>query len=194
MKKYKYADLIMPSAGFSLLEVLISILILSVGLTVYANTSSGLIGSSIDNSERQHAAVKAAELGMAIQAHVANMPNTANKQAIYNQARNFANRMQNDLDSAALTHGYQCTASRTPVLLSGSGAMPNNSGSTLYSAFGQGPASCVSFVITPTGGDIAYGAAWVQTTITWLPIKSSDNSSSSITISTLVTPYLLAEQ
>lgn len=192
MKKY-----IMPSrplAGFSLIEVLISILILSVGLTVYAKTSSGLLGSSIDNSERQHAAVKAAELGMAIQAHVANMPNNANKQAIYNQARNFANRMQNDLDGVALTHGYRCTAARIPVALSGSGTSPNTSGSTLYSTFGQGPASCVSFVITPAGGDVAYGAAWVQTTITWLPIKSSDNSSSSITISTLVTPYLLAEK
>lgn len=181
-------------AGFSLLEVLISILILSVGLTVYANTSSGLIGSSVDNSERQHAAVKAAELGMAIQAHVANMPNTANKQAIYNQARNFANRMQSDLDDAAVSLGYQCTSGGIPVPLAGAGATNGGTDSTLYKSFGQGPSSCVSFNVSAAGPDLTYGAAWVQTTITWLPVKSSDNSSSSITISTLVTPYLLAEK
>jgi hypothetical protein len=140
----------------------------------------------LDNLERQQAALIASDINNMIAAHVNQAGSTTKA-----QTTTLINALKKQLLAQATTiasqRGYACK-NNTPQIKGGS---PSNTSttSTALEPWIHGPAFCLRIEI-PTNQvvDPLFNGVWVQTTVYWLPLKRSDNSTDNISISSLISP------
>lgn len=173
--------------GVSIIEVVISMLILGAGVRAYTQSHSNQIAAGLDNLERQQAALIASDISNIIAAHVNLADPLTARSDIENRIKSISNNLLQEAKKIATERGYSCE-NFTPRLK----AKATNATTTTATALQpwvQGPAFCLKIEI-PANQVVnnGFNGVWVQTTLYWLPIKRADNTADNISISSLVAP------
>lgn len=179
------------SRGISLLEVLLSMLILSAGILSYAKSHSNQITAGQDNLERQQAALIASDINNMIAAHVNTKAAASSTVLTANEIRNAIKTLQGQLlteaTKVATARGYSCK-DNVPTL----GTTSTNGKKTTATALQswvQGPAFCLVLEIPPNQViNSNFTGVWIRTVVHWQPLKRADNSTDNMSISSLIAP------
>lgn len=172
--------------GFSLIDALIGIVILSVGLIWFTKNWNANFSAKNSTNSRSVAATQAAEIGNVLLVHVSDLDKTTAPGLVQARVQSFSDSLANHLNSFARAKGYECIGNE-PHALGAPDLSINLNSATLPRVWAQGAASCVSittlpFVTTQTNG------VWVKVQVHWIDAHTQVGQSESVSIHTLVSP------
>lgn len=174
-------------SGFTLLEVLVSMAVLSVGATLYAKSMTSAIAISTDNAEKQQAAVVATDLNNVFAAHVAPLGPEASRGQVIERMQRLANQFEKEMEQLAKQRGYTCKAQKpAPLATSQSGKTDLLKASVLQN-WTQGPPICLKIEIKPEV-QTGFNGVWMETQITWVGLFSNDDQLQRIRLPSLIAP------
>lgn len=174
----------MGARGFTLVEVVMTTLVLSLGVVLFGKATSNTLTASTDNAERQRVALMASDINNVMAARVASLPVTANQQAVINSLNGIMGELRTEATNAASSQGYRCEGNR-PVM---NGGTPNrNNSSTLFRSWTSGPPVCFEFVLL-NNINTGFNGVWVETRISWLGLKNASDTPETIRVPGLISP------
>lgn len=172
--------------GFSMVDALIAILVLSIGLVLYAKNWTANFGAKNSTHVRSIAATQVAEIGNVLLANISDLDRDTPRGQIISRMQQFSGRLEDHLNSFAGARGYECTSNGPRAL-----GAPNNaidlSQATLPRAWAQGAASCISIRPLPNLSTQTNGV-WVHIEARWIDSHTRDNQTENVSVYTLVSP------
>lgn len=173
-----------PEHGISMIELLISILILSVGVIAYAKSWSNAASLSIENAERQQIASMAGDLSNVFAAHLNNMNTQSSRNSVISRLNTFASQLEQSFESNYASAGYECVQGR-PRLTGPRNFSQLNS--TLMRAWALGPSVCIQFKVLDQI-NTGFNGVWVETKVTWISIQNRAGELETLTMPSLIAP------
>ncbi len=173
--------------GIGILEVLISMAILSLATITLLRVTSSALASSIENTESHQMALIGTDLLNVLAAHIAPMDLQASKTEIRSKVEKVSAMIEKESNLLMESKGYKCNNGEIQqVRPSGN---TSTSKSTLLKNWANGPPTCVSFTVDlPTSGSNASGV-WVQAHLSRLSLTQEDSGAKSIVITSLIAPF-----
>lgn len=172
--------------GFSMVDSLIAVLVLSVGLVLYTKNWTANFGAKNSTYVRSIAATQVAEIGNVLLANIADFDQDSPRGAIVSRVQQFSRSLTDHINSFANARGYQC-GNQGPQL--GHGTSPSNSlhNSTLPRTWAQGAAACVSIKPMPNL-DTDTNGVWVEIETSWVDSHTQEGQTESVRVYALVSP------
>lgn len=172
--------------GFSMVDALVAILVLSVGLVLYAKNWTANFGAKNSTHVRSIAATQVAEIGNVLLANISDLDRDTPRGQIISRMQQFSGQLENHLNGYAGARGYECTSNGPRALGSTNNSM-NLNDATLPRAWAQGAASCVSIQPLPNLTTQTNGV-WVHIQVSWIDAHTRDNQRENVSVYTLVSP------
>jgi Tfp pilus assembly protein PilV len=172
--------------GFTMVDSLIAVLVLSVGLVLYTKNWTANFGAKNSTHARSIAATQVAEIGNVLLANIADLDQDAPRGAVVSRVQQFSNTLVNHINSFANARGYEC-GNQGPKL---GGSATNSSSlnnSTLPRTWAQGAAACVSIKPMPSLNTDTNGV-WVEIETSWIDSHTLEGQTESVRVYTLVSP------
>lgn len=175
--------------GFSLVESLIAIFLLSAGIVLYAKNWTANFGAKNSSHIRTIAASQSADIGNVLLANISDLDKTTPRSQLITRIQQFSDQLQDRLNSYSVARGYECINER-PRWVAGEGAPVNVNllnQATVARAWAQGAATCVS-IKPKTGIHTSTNGVWVEIETRWIDAHSRDAQAEKVTVYTLVSP------
>ncbi|MCR2745832.1 type IV pilus modification PilV family protein [Limnobacter parvus] len=174
------------SGGFTFVESLIAISILSIGLLLYAANWTANFGAKSATHARSIAATQVAEIGNVLLANISDLNRTAPRGQVISRVQQFSNQLESHLNGFAGANGYTCDQS-APRVIGTPDTTININNSTLPRAWAQGAASCIKINPMPNIGTDTNGV-WVRIEANWIDAHTQQGQSENVSVYTLVSP------
>jgi prepilin-type N-terminal cleavage/methylation domain-containing protein len=174
------------SDGFTLVESLIAISILSIGLLLYATNWTANFGARSATQARSIAATQVAEIGNVLLANISDLSRDDSRGQVISRVQQFSNQLENHLNGFARANGYTCNQS-VPRVIGNPDTSINIGNATLPRAWSQGAASCISINPMPNIGTQTNGV-WVRIEANWIDAHTKEGQTENVSIYTLVSP------
>ncbi|WP_334120646.1 type IV pilus modification PilV family protein [Limnobacter sp.] len=173
-------------SGFSLIDALIAILVLSIGVVLYAKNWTANFGAKNSTHVRSIAATQVAEIGNVLLANISDLDRDTPRGQIVSRIQQFSGALVNHLNGFARARGYECANNGPQALNAPNNAIDLN-GSTLPRVWAQGAASCVKITPLPSQSTQTNGM-WVHIEVRWIDAHTRRNQTESVSVHTLVSP------
>lgn len=172
--------------GFSLIDALIAILLLSIGVVLYTKNWTANFGAKNSTHVRSIAATQVAEIGNILLANISDLDRDTPRGQIVSRIQQFSQALVNHFNSFAPARGYKCTDNGPQALSTPDNAI-NLSSATLPRVWAQGAASCVRIRPLPSQNTQTNGM-WVHIEVRWVDAHTRRNQTESVSVYTLVSP------
>ena len=172
--------------GFTMVDSLIAVLVLSVGLVLYTKNWTANFGAKNSTYSRSIAAAQVAEIGNILLANVADLDQDTPRGTVVSRVQQFSNALVRHINSFANVRGYECSI-QGPKLGSGSASNISLSNATLPRAWAQGAAACLSIRAMPNLNTDTNGV-WVEIETSWIDSHTQEGQTESVRVYTLVSP------
>lgn len=172
--------------GMSLIDALLGILVLSIGLVLYARNWTANYSATNSTYSRSIAASQVAEIGNILLANIATFDSNSPRGQIISRVNQFSNQLETHLNSFALASGYECN-NGIPKELSSPNSLINLEQSTLPRVWAQGAASCITIRPKPSLATGTNGV-WVSIEVNWVDAHTPEEQTERVSVHTLVSP------
>lgn len=172
--------------GFSMIDALVAILVLSIGSVLYAKNWTALFAANNSTHVRSIAATQVAEIGNVLLANISDLDRDTPRGQIISRIQQFSAQLENKLNSYAIAKGYECTNNGPRALGAPNNAINLNQ-ATLPRAWAQGAASCISIRPLPNLSTQTNGL-WVHIQASWIDAHTRDEQTENVSVYTLVSP------
>lgn len=174
------------NGGFTLIESLIAIFILSIGLLLYTTNWTANFGAKSSTHARSIASTQVAEIGNVLLANISDLDRDAPRGQVISRVQQFSSRLENHLNDFASANGYGCNRS-VPRLTGNPDTSINLNNYTLPRVWSQGAASCITIDPIPNIGTQTNGV-WVKIDAHWIDAHTKEEQTENVSVYTLVSP------
>lgn len=174
-------------AGIGILEVLISMAILSLATIALLKATSSALASSIDNRERHQMTLMGTDLLNVLAAHVASMDSKAPRSEIRSRIETISDMIERQANTMMKSKGYDCRHGKIQQTQPSGHAIQTKS--TLLKYWIDGPPVCVLFTIEQHTANHQTNGVWVQIQLSRLSLTQENAGPESIVISSLIEPF-----
>lgn len=173
-------------AGFSLIDSLIAILVLSIGMVLYTKNWTATYGAKSSTHVRSIASNQVAEIGNVLLANISDLDRDASRGQIIARVQQFSNQLNQHLNSFARARGYECSGTG-PRVINNADTTGNLNNSTLPRTWAQGASTCIDIRPLPNQSTQTNGV-WVEIESSWIDAHTDSNQLERVSIHTLVSP------
>lgn len=156
-------------AGFSILEALISIVILGIGISAFGKSYTYTVNTNTHIQDQILSLHLGGEINNLAALHALSLA-SANPTDFYNQVSAFANSVQNTINNGQRRQNYQCTNAGSefkPIAQSGAGTA-NANAATLVKSFQNSAFSCVTIQVSQNNTVNGVPNVWINTRVSWV--------------------------
>lgn len=156
-------------SGFSILEALISIVILGIGISAFGKSYTYTVNTNTHIQDQILSLHMGGEINNLAALHALSLA-SANPTDFYNQVSAFANSLQNTINNGQRRQSYQCSNTGgefKPVAQAGAGTT-NADAATLVKSFQNSAFSCVTLQVSQSSTVSGVPNVWINTRVSWV--------------------------
>lgn len=156
-------------AGFSILEALISIVILGIGISAFGKSYTYTVNTNTHIQDQILSLHMGGEINNLAALHALSLA-SPNPTDFYNQVSAFANSLQNTINNGQRRQNYQCANAGgefKPIAQSGAGTA-NASAATLVKSFQNSAFSCVTIQVSQNNTVNGVPNVWINMRVSWV--------------------------
>lgn len=156
-------------SGFSILEALISMVILGIGITAFGKSYTYTVNTNTHIQDQLMSLHMGSEINNLTALHALRLPNS-NPTDFYNRVSTFANQLQTTINNGQRRQNYQCpntSGEIIPTSQIGAGTA-NDNAATIIKALQDSAFSCVTIQISQSETVNGVPNVWINTRVSWV--------------------------
>lgn len=156
--------------GFSVTEAVISVAILSIGITAFAKSQTYLANAQVHTQDQLMSLHLAGEINNLVEAHALTLTGLSPTE-FSSQINAFSAQLQDRINPAQQRQNYRCQANaghQEPTMATGVSDAPA-SVNTIEKGLQSGPIACVTIQNSTESTITGVPSVWVTTRISWVP-------------------------
>lgn len=181
MNSFKKSVWVFKASGFSILEALISIVILGIGITAFGKSYTYTVNTNTHIQDQLMSLHMGSEINNLAALHAFTLPDS-NPTDFYNRVSTFANQLQSTINNSQKRQNYQCSNSGgeiRPTVQMGIAAA-NTNPATLVKGFQNSAFSCVSIQVSQSETVNGVPNLWINTRVSWVSRGAQGNEIQSV--------------